>query len=59
MLLYWEKKTGTTYVDRDTGDVYDRRAEGLPKQYQSEDTPLVVDITRGPNTHDFQLTTSQ
>ncbi|MGE3778865.1 MAG: hypothetical protein AB7F89_16895 [Pirellulaceae bacterium] len=56
VLLFWEKKTGTTYVDRDSGDVYDRRAEGLPGEYQSDDTPLSVEISDGPNVHDFRLT---
>jgi hypothetical protein len=59
VLLFWEKKTGTTYVDRDSGDVYDRRAEGLPAVYQSEQTPLQVEITAGPNVHDFNLTSSE
>ncbi len=56
VLLFWEKKTGDTFVDPDTGDVYDERAEGLPSQYQSEQTPLEVEITRGRNVHDFHLT---
>lgn len=55
VLLYWEKKTGKTYIDRDSGDEYDRRAEGLPSQYQSEQTPLLVDIVQGKNEHDFIL----
>lgn len=58
VLLYWEKKTGKTYVDRDSGDTYDRREEGLPKIYQSENTPLTVDITAGANVHDFKLSST-
>src|SRR5262245_12349740 len=34
VLLYWEKKTGKTFADRETGEVFDKRAEGLPKEYQ-------------------------
>jgi hypothetical protein len=58
VLLYWEKKTGKTYVDRDSGDVYDRREEGLPKIYQSENSPLLVEITSGTNIHDFKLSSA-
>ena len=56
VLLFWEKKTGKTYVDRDSGDVYDKRAEGLPQEYQGENTPLEVEISEGTNVHDFRLT---
>ena len=55
VLIYWEKKTGATYTDRDSGDVYDRRAEGLPDIFHSEQTPLEVEIRRGENVHDFHL----
>lgn len=56
VLLFWEKKTGETYTDRDSGDVYDERKEGLPAEYQSESSPLEIEITAGENVHDFNLT---
>ena len=55
VLLFWEKKTGKTYVDSDTGEVFDRRTEGLPATYQSENSPLEVEIANGDNVHDFHL----
>lgn len=48
--------SGRTYVDSDTGDVYDERGEGLPAKYQSENTPLEVEVTKGENVHDFRVT---
>lgn len=57
VLLFWEKKTGEKYIDSDSGDEYDKRVEGLPKEYQSEATPLEVEITAGANVHDFRLST--
>jgi len=59
VLLYWEKKTGETYIDSDSGEVYDKRSEGSPAEYRSEDTPLEIEIVKGQNVHDFNLTTSQ
>ena len=45
----------TGYVDRDSGDVYPVRKEGLPKIYQSEKSPLEVEFSPKVKTYDFQL----
>lgn len=55
VLCFWEKDTGKTYVDKDSGDVYPVRKEGLPKIYQSEKSPLEVEFSRKVKTYDFQL----
>lgn len=55
VLCFWEKDTGKTYVDRDSGDVYPVRKEGLPKIYQTEQSPLEVDFSSKAKTYDFQL----
>lgn len=56
VVLSWDKKTGETYIDADSGDEYDKRAEGLPAEYLEMESPLEVDIVAGKNTHDFILT---
>ncbi len=55
VLCFWEKDTGKTYVDRDSGDVYPVRKEGLPRIYQSEKSPLEVEFSPKVKTYDFQL----
>lgn len=56
VLCFWEKDTGKTYVDRDSGDVYPVRKEGLPAVYQSENSPLEVEFSPKEKTYDFDLT---
>ncbi|MEQ1827148.1 MAG: hypothetical protein ABL921_14430 [Pirellula sp.] len=55
VLCFWEKDTGKTYVDRDSGDVYPVRKEGLPSVYQSENSPLEVEFSPRQKTYDFEL----
>lgn len=55
VLVFWEKDTGKTYVDRDSGDVYPVRKEGLPQIYHSENSPLQVEFSPNVKSYDFQL----
>ena len=57
VILRWEKKTGKTYTDPETGETFPERDEGLPAVYWSEDSPLEVEIVKGENTYDFHETT--
>lgn len=58
VLCFWEKATGKTYVDRDSGDTYPVRKEGLPAKFQSDSSPLEIDFHSGEKTYDFHLKTN-
>jgi hypothetical protein len=55
VLCFWEKDTGKTRIDRDSGDAYPVRQEGLPAIYQSDKSPLEVDFSSSRTKYDFHL----
>ncbi len=55
VLCFWEKDTGKTYIDRDSGDTYPVRKEGLPAIFQSDKSPLEVEFISGKQDYSFHL----
>jgi len=52
--IHWHKKTGKQYMDRDAGEMYDERKEGLPARYHTS-TELTAEVTAKQTTFDFDL----
>lgn len=52
--IHWHKKTGKQYMDRDAGEMYDERTEGLPARYHTS-TELTAEVTAKQTTFDFDL----
>jgi hypothetical protein len=50
----WHKKTGKMYKDRDSGEMYDVRKEGLPDKYHAK-SELTAEVSAGRTTFDFDL----
>jgi len=54
--ISWQKKTGTKYKDHDSGEIYDKRNEGLPERYYSASSELSAEVPSPNNTYNFDLT---
>lgn len=52
--IRWDKKTGGKYKDRDSGEIYDRRKEGLPSRYHAE-SELTAEVSETQTEFDFDL----
>ncbi len=52
--IRWSKPTGKKIKDRDTGDLIDERAEGLPAKFHSK-SALTVEVSRENHFFDFDL----
>jgi len=60
VIVFWDKKTGQTYVDPDSEDVYDKREEGMPEMYRDqEQTTLEVEFIAGKMEYDIEISTSE
>lgn len=52
--IRWFKKTGRMIPDRDSGELYEERKEGLPKRYH-EQSELTAEVSPAQSTFDFDL----
>lgn len=60
VLVFWDKKTGKTYTDPDSEEVYHKREEAMPEMYRDqEQTPLKVEFVQGQEVYDITITSSE
>jgi hypothetical protein len=52
--IRWQKKTGKTVRDPQSGEMVDQRLEGLPPRFH-KDSDLSVEVTPDKKTYDFHL----
>jgi hypothetical protein len=54
--IRWDKKTGKKYRDKDSGEMYDVRKEGLPAKYHQQ-SELTSEVSAAQTTFEFDLKT--